>query len=91
MHVTCADAESFQLCIAKCDTDVMYIDDCIEDERKYWQPLPSEHMLRRSCMDLIRNERLNCHTDCEKNLPQQNTSIAYFDKEVRNFPITCCF
>ena len=85
---TTANAESFDTCIAKCKTDVMYIDECIKDERRFWEPTVSDINLKHSCLDLIRNERFACRSICEKNEAQKSYAVDYYDKNVRHFPET---
>ena len=83
-----AKAESFETCIAKCKTDVMYIDECIKDERRFWESNTSDINLKHACLDLIRNERFACRSICEKNEAQKPYAVNYYDKNVRHFPET---
>ena len=85
---TSSGQTTFDICTAECKTDVMYIDECIEDERKFWNPKVSDINLKHACMDLIRNKRLECYSDCEKEFVKYNHAVEYYDKEVKNFPIT---
>jgi len=85
--VTTSNAETFGTCVAKCKFDVMYIDDCIEEERAYWETDVSEKILRNSCIDLIRNERLDCYSECAKQeVAIYNSAIDYWEMDVKNFP-----
>lgn len=87
IFVTTSDAASFKLCTARCAADVMDIEQCIEDEREHWDAHVSDRSLKHSCQDLIRNERLNCYADCEKQRFQNQSAINFYDTNVKNFPI----
>lgn len=84
-----ASAETFNACIAKCKSDVIYIDECIEDERAYWEPSTPDINFKHACIDLIRNERLNCRSQCEKDLASKYSyAPEYYDTHVKGFPTT---
>ena len=51
--------ETFGTCVAKCRTDIMYVHECVEDERGYWEGNVPDTRLKNACIDLIRNERIN--------------------------------
>jgi hypothetical protein len=86
---TDASAETFNTCIAKCKMDVMYIDECVEDERSYWETNTPDINLKHACMDLIRNERLNCRSICEYDLASKYSyAPEYYDTHVKGFPAT---
>ena len=65
----------------------MSIDECMQDEKIHWEARPSTNF-KRSCMDLIRNERFECRGLCEKNRAEKNRAAQYFDRDVRHFPLT---
>lgn len=84
-YATSARADSFDICVAECISDVMQVEDCIWDEKAYWDiSKSSEFQLRRSCQELIRNERDYCTGGCAKKAT--NSLLEYYDKEVKNFP-----
>lgn len=54
-------------CIQECKADVMDIQQCIEEEKSFWEAkdLPDWHF-KIVCKDLIRQEKLNCYAECRK-------------------------
>jgi hypothetical protein len=86
IFATTSHAESFEVCTARCKADVMDINQCIEDERQHWDTHVSKLALKNACMDLIRNEKLNCHSDCEKERYQNEAAMHFYDINVKNFP-----
>ena len=86
IFATTSHAESFKVCTARCKADVMDIEQCIKDERHHWDAHVSDLSLKHSCLDLIRNERLNCYANCEKERFQNQSAINFYDTNVKNFP-----
>jgi hypothetical protein len=59
-------AESVEMCKQRCKSDVMQVEDCIADEKEFWETEnTSDWIIMISCKDLIRNEKLQCIKDCE--------------------------
>ena len=88
LYVSFSHAETFDTCVVECKTDVMYISECIEDERNYWYSNKSDSTHRRTCIDLIRNEREDCYSLCAKEEVKINYPVDFYDIHVKNFPNT---
>jgi hypothetical protein len=88
-----ADDKSYSRCVAECQTDVMNLEQCIKDEKDYWDSKQTSYgALRLSCKQLIQNEKLDCKIDCvveeiKKEKPSQR-AVEFWDKNVKNFPDT---
>jgi hypothetical protein len=84
-----ADAMVFGQCVSECQSDVMYISDCMDDEQGYWDLYISSRDLRRSCIDLIRNERIQCYSMCAKKEAEANSAAfiyEFYEAEIQSFP-----
>jgi len=64
----------------------MDVNQCVEDEKDYWDTTQSHEQIRRACMDLIRNERLYCESECYKEDILMQRTLNFYDREVKNFP-----
>ena len=83
-----SSAEVFGTCVAKCKADVMYVHECIEDEQGYWGDSIPDAKLKNACIDLIRNERIDCYSLCAKKEVKNNYAVDYYYIHVKNFPDT---
>ena len=80
---------TFGKCVSECQTDVMYVSDCMKDEQHYWDADISKHDLKASCIELIRNERIDCYSSCARQEAENNSSALlyeFYDTQVRFFP-----
>ncbi len=85
-YASTAKADSYNKCIAECIVDTTYLQDCILDEKQFWDSgNASTYRIKRSCRDLIRNEREYCYEECTH---QTNWLLKYYDNEVKNFSET---
>ncbi len=85
--------ESYKICVAKCQTDVMNLKQCMEDEQKHWDAEIPDRELRRNCKQLILNEKIDCKVDCAAQEikiegPDKERAKIFWDKHVKNFPKT---
>jgi len=83
-----ASAVTLGKCVAECQTDVMYVSECIAEEKSYWDldSEISEKDLKQACIDLIRNERLRCYSVCIRDQVESDRAVIFYDTEVRFFP-----
>lgn len=85
IYASSCQADSFDKCVTECIFDVIQIEDCIWDEKQYWDSIQSSgYQIKKSCQELIRNERDYCIGDCAREA--NNSLLQYYDKEVKNFP-----
>ena len=84
-----AQPMTFGKCVSECQTDVMYVSDCMKDEQNYWDADISKHDLKESCIQLIRNERIDCYSSCARQEAENNSAsliYKFYDTEVQFFP-----
>ena len=82
-------SQEFGMCVSRCKASAINLDECIKDEKKYWDTNHSDVNFKYACMDLIRNEKLSCYSDCVKSEEQRNKeeSVTYYEHEVQEFPL----
>ena len=83
--------QSYQLCVAECQADVMDLNQCMKDEQEHWSGDIPDKELRRSCKQLILNEKIDCKINCAvKEISIEDVKLkratTFWDKHVRNFP-----
>jgi hypothetical protein len=87
LTTTSASAATLDTCITRCKADVLDLDQCIHDEKNHWDARPSTNF-KHACMDLIRNQKLNCEMDCDRDHLSRNAAVNYYESDVRHFPLT---
>ena len=85
---------TFGSCVSECQTDVMYVSDCMQDEQNYWDADISKRDLKQACIELIRNERIDCYSICGKQEAQNNSAAfvyEFYDTQIQFFPSSSSF
>jgi len=83
-----ADDKEYLICVHTCYLDLPKLEPCIEQEKKYWEPINvSDKQFEKTCKRIISGEKIECQVNCVvEQIKFVDRAVEYYNKEVKNFP-----
>lgn len=80
----------YQICVNRCYLDLPKIEECISDEREYWEMNNTTDLqIKKDCQHMIKNKKVDCQINCVvAKIRFADEATVYYDTDVKNFPLT---
>lgn len=85
-----ASDEDYQICVSRCYLDLPKIEECVEDEKTYWDSENTSVLqVKRTCKEMINYKKIDCRINCATaGIKIEDAAVKYYDTNVKNFPLT---
>ena len=85
-----ASDQEYQVCVNNCYLDLPNINECVADEKQYWDTgNTTEKQIRNNCKHLIKSEKVDCRINCVvSQIKFVDKAEKFYDTDVKNFPMS---